>query len=85
MADGRDLRLFASKALLIWTACLAGLALADGIYWVQHHRLPDASSITISIGGTAFVAIVGSASAMRRTQRAQRRKHRESREPLEPR
>ncbi|WP_217546047.1 hypothetical protein [Streptomyces sp. GbtcB6] len=82
MAAGRGFRLFASKALLIWTACLAGLALADGIYWVQRHRLPDASSINISIGGTAFVAIVGSVSAMRRTQR---RKHRESREPREPR
>ncbi|MER7181337.1 hypothetical protein ABT404_17965 [Streptomyces hyaluromycini] len=85
MADGGALRLFASKALLIWTACLAGLALADGIYWVQHHRLPDTSSINISIGGTAFVAVVGSVSDTRRTQRAQRRKRRELRGPREPR
>ncbi|MFD4507302.1 hypothetical protein [Streptomyces sp. NPDC058457] len=81
MAAGRSLRLFASKALLTWVACLAGLALGDGIYWVPQHRLPDALTFRISIAGTAFVAIMGSVRAMRRTRRMQRRNQREPQEP----
>ncbi|WP_229713112.1 hypothetical protein [Streptomyces fuscichromogenes] len=53
----------------IWAACLAGLALADGIHWVQHHRLPGASGLRIAVAGTAFVAIVNTASATRRRNR----------------
>lgn len=56
----------------MWAACLAGVTLADGIYWVQHHHLPDASNIRIAIAGTAFVAIVTTASATHRTNRRNR-------------
>ncbi|MFG2935104.1 hypothetical protein [Streptomyces sp. NPDC048282] len=68
----RRLRLFASKALSIWAACLAGVALADGIYWVRHHHLPDALTIRISIAGSALVAVVGTVSAIRRMNRRDR-------------
>ncbi|MFD8815709.1 hypothetical protein ACFV23_30530 [Streptomyces sp. NPDC059627] len=64
--------MFASRALSTWAACLAGLALADGIHWVRHRRLPDASTIRISIAGTAFVAIVSTVSAIHRANRRSR-------------
>ena len=69
MAADRRLRSFASNALSIWAACLAGVTVADGIHWVWHHHLPDALTIRISIAGTALAAIVSTASAMHRMNR----------------
>ncbi|MEU6193827.1 hypothetical protein [Streptomyces sp. NPDC047061] len=63
---------------MTWAACLAGLALAIGIYWVWRHRLPDASTFRIDIAGTVFVAVMGS---MRRTRG---REPQESQKPQKP-
>jgi len=58
---------------VLWAACLAGVAVADGLYWGRHHHhLPDASTIRISIAGTAFMAIASAAGATRRANRTSR-------------
>ncbi|MFD4602847.1 hypothetical protein ACFWPQ_33075 [Streptomyces sp. NPDC058464] len=66
---------------MTWAACLAGLALAVGIYWVWRHRLPDASTFRIDIAGTVFVAVMGSMSGTRRRMPRMRRTR--GREPQE--